>query len=518
MVNSNNNMTNLRIYIIACIKSLANKQKNKKYQYYAIRDNGDILELYYSNVLETSNWYNFHNCCIKKTKLYWQPMKISQMLMIENGMHEKVKMTQQTTNKILEPLLREFKKSLKNCIDYNRDMENFQDNRMNTKLVSSLNNVCTSGITSGKKMTVLCNVADHNVYHSQAKVSYCFNINFENRQMSVIKWNHDLDDTDWIQNNINKNTINIFVNVEYKDIGKINNKTPYLMITDNSYIVYNLCGELKQLVQTGSYDIHHIQDVASLWLHTTENNAMNLMDYRLFKNLSYDKYTSYGDAMHHIRKQWDESKMKLVISCIAELNSKKVNGMENLTSNECYIINYCNICRTSERSIEYMCRHCNTEITPWFQADTLLKIKDDNSIYNNAIIKVGIPFKTIRVMYNYCKEFGLTSHDLQNVIAKVENILDDTNYHWTDVEESQLFVPVIEAFYKNMHQNRSLKLAIMITKSKSGARSYTNYKLHAITWTKKQINKKRPRENTNNMQSTDHAESSEPANKKQRTE
>ena len=121
-------------------------------------------------------------------------------------------------------------------------------------------------------------------------------------------------------------------------------------------------------------------------------------------------------------------------------------------------------------------------------------------------------------MYNYCKEFGLTSTDLQNVITKVEDILDDTNYHWTNIEESQLFVPVIEAFYKNMHRNRSVKLEILITKSKNAARSYTNYKLHGITWTKKQINKKRPRENTNNMESSNHAALSEPANKKQRTE
>ena len=478
-----------------------------KYQYYAITDAEIVARMYCKFKLQPNNWYKMDNCQMIYNRLYWCAMGCNATIRIQKCEYQLIKLNQQTTNQALHKILDKIQSSLQKIIDFAMNVEKFNEVPFKKLWFSSLHNVCTNKIKQDTKHCILAQLTHHSIHYSKTKSSYCFNIKSEDRKMSIIYWG-DISKLDgWIGKYIQTNTKVIFADVVYKVLGRFPGK-PYFAINSNSYAIYDLCEPLLHLMQQGKYDVHHVPDIQLLW---PPNDRITT--HTIFKDYTTQEMKSIKETHTYIDKHWDSADQN--ISVIAKINSSHIKK-NNDTQNEIYIKIYCSECRNSERSIQYTCRLCGNDVTPWFQADTYITIKEPGE--DKIQVKMGIPLITMSKIYSYCKKYGISNTNLSYALPTIENILKNNNYIWQTTEECQAFVPLIEAFYKHAANDKNMKFYIMITKIRSNGQIYTNYKLHNIEFDEKENNKATSSDNTNNYDTTKNDDNVNNSNKRKRTD
>ena len=373
--------------------------------------------------------------------------------------------------------------SLNNIIEYNRAINKYQDKQCNSHYFSSINDLCRLDFDQ-ESVTIVANIINQGPHYSQSSASYCYDINFENIKISMIKWQDVSKSKTWIGDKLKCKTINIFYDLDFKTFGKKDNRRKYFNITNKSGVIYDLCPELISIITKGNYYNSKIEQVEMLWLHTNQELMNKMNNYTMYKSLTHNTYNNLEDAYDYISSNWTNVNR---VSAIFHTKAGCIRPAKHFKEYDIYIRNWCNRCRAGERSIETNCQYCNDTIKPWLQADTYIYTKLQTA--DSQKIKLSLSLLMLEKMYNYCKQYDLTSDRLAKVISEIEGIINQINYQWNYNEEARVFLPLVEVFYNSFRKDQSLSLQILITKSISGTSTYFNHKLYNISWDEKQQNK-----------------------------
>ena len=456
--------------------------------------------MYCNYKLEPGNWYEFNNVQMNHCTVYWERMRIKSIIKILKSDYKQIQMNQQKHKKIITFILDMIQFGLKKIIDYYADVQKFNDPKFKSDIFTSLHYLYTTENKPKLNQCVLGYLIAHNTHRSESTTSYCFNIKLEDRCVSLIYWNDVTRLYDWIGNHIKNNTINVYVDVQIKDIGYNNNKKTYLMISNNSYVIYDICPTILNLIKEGESEDNKIKNIKILW-----PRKQALVDHTLFKNLVVPEYKSFTDAMNHFDTLIiNDEDNNTSMSVIAKIMSNKIMFEKFLDDIKISIKTYCNRCKALEECIKYRCEICDNKVKPWFQADTIVYIEENYCETNE--MRLSIPLAIIRKIFKFCEKYGLTNKEVSNVIKKMQMILDNKNYKWIHLNECKVFVPLIKLFYENIKNKHKVIIHIMITKIEKDGKEWFNYKLHDfkekvlnITNAKRKNMNEKSNDNTDNI-------------------
>ena len=480
-----NTLSLTNVFIIARISKFDSEKKKAKnnFNYYVMFDESLICEMISKINFIPGNWYNLTEVELVFYHNLWGKLCMEATITILKCNYKQITRDEKTTASILTPVVQGFITSLINIIEYNKAINKYQDKQFTAHYFRSIHDLCKSDFDQ-ECVTIMANIINQGSHYSQSSASYCYDINFENIKISMIKWKDVTNSSTWIGNKLKNNSINIFYDVDFKTFGSKDNRKRYFNITDKSKVIYEICPEIKLIITKGNYANYKLEQVEMLWLHTNQEIMNQMNNYTMYKTLTHNKYNKLQDAYDYIAANWTNFNR---VSAIFNVEAALISPSQNFNEYDIYIRNWCNRCRSGERSVESNCPYCNDSIKPWLQSDTYIYIRGNKNTRSDKI-KLGVSLLMLKKMYKYCKSHNLTSNRLSKVISDIENIINQINYQWNYNEEARVFLPLIEVFYSCFKRNKSLSLDILVTKSITSGTIYFNHKLYNIEWMDKNPN------------------------------
>ena len=361
-------------------------------------------------------------------------------------------------------IAQKYVKSIQIVIDYKKAHDEYKDLGYRPLIFDSMTHLLKSS-RNMNKFTLLCRVDGNNHVKSISKGNwnYTFNVNAENVKFSIIKWRDCRDYAKFVGDYIKPKAVVIFIGLAAAVLGR---DRKYLKIQPNSYILYDFCTDIQDLLIHGTFAQEIVEDIHYLW-----SPESTQIDKLIYKQVTLPRFANFDAAQQYAENHADE---KLI--SIFTLPSSLI---ESVRDQDCIFKHYCNQCNSVYTGLYAKC--CGPPViltSTWIEGTVTIDFaypegpnSDQKVIGSRSVI---MSMDSIKVMYNYCQLKDIHDKHLNDVTPFITECIEGKLKYSADVQANQ-FEPLIKVFWDEIQKDKSKQLCFEVSSRRGG---------NGIFWTK----------------------------------
>lgn len=305
---------------------------------------------------------------------------------------------------------------------------------------------------------ILCSILQNKHYQRRSTSEWChvFNGNSEGIKFSIIKWADCRFYSRFIGNHIKHGKPVIFGDIACQKLGD----NQYFRIKQSSYVLYDFCTQLNNILQNGSYAGQSCTDMNKIWtpFFRAQLNCL------IFQQLVIPRFDRLNMAEKYVKRFPNVRRMAEF--CL-------IGSQIHETSNEsCSFKHYCYKCGLISEGLFKCCCNLTTKVikarNPWIEGKITIKWRysDDTrsreryTSFDSSLIHLNL--KSIQKMYNYCKAYACSRSKLERfqqfMIKSFHN-----KQQFTDSSQSSYFLPLIRLFWILVQKDSDVQLSFDVS-------------------------------------------------------
>lgn len=355
--------------------------------------------------------------------------------------------------------------------DYNKSLEIHKPNPFKAELFHSSTKIIKAN-QNVPKCHILCNIMDHAKYKTtKGTWCYVYNISSEMNKCSVIHWNLDRS-LPFMGERVTRGEPVIFGQIGFNLL----NKNFYFQIKEPSYLIHNLCAEMKSVFTSGKYGEHQCTGFEYIW----PSLFGSLEDHLFYRSITFPLFYVLKNARKYSIDHAEDNGMALlrirsdqIVSCSEPVAEFKI---------------YCRRCKVTRTALKLEC--CASQqgnSNPWLDASVYITWKyHPEDLPKNYVgptedsHKISMPLYALDLMYKYVKNKNVSNKDLDlSQEFLINSFKTGTNY-WQSVGQSGYYLPLISAFWDSIVSDQSKYIEFSFSQKQLGIALYPRMQFREI--------------------------------------
>ncbi len=400
-------------------------------------------------------------------------LKIQSKVVIQQGDIVNQEGQEQDGKIPLDYIIGDYSKAIENIIHWNKMIDKFELVKFPYNLLDSVRNIITNEQVINKCCIFATINAMGNVQAVRSK-KYCsvFNCNIEGKKFSVIQWEDNTANTEYVSRFIKLGTPIIFGNIAFDMLGtKI-----YFKIKPSSFVIYNFCTELKDYLtnlrdQHGNYKLDDIQYIYRPFNIECENHLF-------YAGINPPRYKNLTDASTFTITNVDKKLNALLV-----INASQITSVTGI---DCTFKYYCKQCNLVYSGIDQNCCSASIARKPWIEGSVSMswEYKKNQNVscpYRNSDThQIGMNLAALELMYNYCQANNINNHDL----TKFNDFMVDAfqeKQEYVSSDQAKYFNPLIKIFFDEIKKDNTINLILDVFNKRTKSNSiWQSVKLKSI--------------------------------------
>lgn len=423
------------------------------------------------NAVRINKWITFFNSSLNYTMLPFFGGGIKNKIIVNE--YEKISMADGNADQnrtALRGLAELYIKSMNSITQYNKALDDYDNPSFNGYMFESSTSLFKI-LKNHYNMFLLCSVFDHSAVRKRnGKFCYVFNCNTEISRVSIIKWIHENAKT------TKHKSIKIGEPVIFGHINFQTDIRPHFTIKDNSFIIYNFCTDIINVLSNGTYDNIICSHVNYLWPHVLTNKQ----DHLFYKQIIVPQYGILDEATKYTIDNIEDNK-----SAIFKIMSSSIKSAINESAQ--FKI-YCDMCRSTRIALSLDCCVSNGRVRrPWLDAhieisweyDKKESLQKFSTLQTHHDITLGLD--SMQMMYNYLADQDVEEPQLNDYQDYLLRSFKLGHQCWQTVEQSAYYLPLIKTFFTVIQDDKQCLLEFTVTQKRINSMIYQRLKLRSVS-------------------------------------